>query len=88
MRPMLKMKFKIDILRTVRIYGPGSQDGKLHYVSPNVEQEAVRELSMKKHHLMLELKNYEVGSLRKSPAVGETVNLVTEKQRNIGAIPV
>jgi len=72
----------------VRIYGQNTHNGKLHYVSANVEQEAVRELSMKKHHLMFELKNYEIGSLRKSPAVGEGINLVTEKQRNIGAIPV
>jgi len=31
----------------------------MNYLSPTVEQDAVRELSMKKHHLLLELKNYE-----------------------------
>ena len=81
----------VDILSTtflftVRVYKPS--EGKTQQISPNVEQEAIRELSIKKHHLLLELRNYEVGSLKRSPGVGEAPNLVSERQRNVGAIPV
>lgn len=71
---------------TVRVYKPS--EGKAQQISPNVEQEAIRELSIKKHHLLLELRNYEVGRFKRSPGVGEAPNLVSDRQRSVGAIPV
>lgn len=46
----------------VRVYQPSSHDGRILYISPNVEQEAIRELSVKKHHLLLELRNYDASN--------------------------
>lgn len=47
---------------SVRVYQPSSHDGRILYISPNVEQEAIRELSVKKHHLLLELRNYDASN--------------------------
>ncbi|CAG7724141.1 unnamed protein product [Allacma fusca] len=77
----------VDVDGEVRIYRPNSSDGRMHHISPNVEQDAVRELSMKKHHLMLELRNYEVGRVKKSAGIGEAPNLISDRQRSVGAIP-
>jgi hypothetical protein len=59
------------------------------YISPNVEQEAIRELSIKKHHLLLELRNYEAGAQRKSQIVKESVDVLSlDSTKTVGAIPV
>ena len=43
----------------VRGYRPVSSESSQNLLDINVEQESIRELSQRKHNLLLELKNYE-----------------------------
>ena len=43
----------------VRGYQPAATEMKGNLMDQNIEQEAIRELSLKKQNLLLELKNYE-----------------------------
>ncbi|OXA51473.1 Bardet-Biedl syndrome 2 protein [Folsomia candida] len=77
-----------DVEGEVRIYQPSSHDGRMLYISPNVEQEAIRELSIKKHHLLLELKNYDASGAMKSSTGSTTTDPSSRsRQREAGAIP-